>query len=358
MKVALVYDRVNKWGGAERVLIALHEMFPSAPLYTSVYAKEKAQWSEVFPEVIPSFLQKIPFLHNKHEKIPFLMPLVFETINLSKYDLVITVTSESAKGVITGKNTLHVCYCLTPTRYLWSGYDEYFPSLFLKKITYPGVRYLRYWDRISAQRPDQMVAISQEVKKRIKKYYHRNSVVIHPPVETDKFFPTNIVKKDFYLVVSRLVPYKKIDLAVKAFNQIGLPLVVIGTGSELAKLQHIAQKNIRFLGSVSDRKLAKYYNMSQALIFPQKEDFGLTAVEAQASGTPVIAYRGGGALDTVEHNKTGLFFKRQDVKSLIESVYQFQKMRFNKEVLLAKASHFSKEEFKRKMNNLIYDGRR
>src|SRR3989344_3126516 len=182
MKTAIVYDRVNKWGGAERVLLTLHELFPDAPIYTSVYSPEKATWAKVFPEVIPSFLQNIPCLRDKHEYLAPFMPIAFESLNLTRSDLVISVTSEAAKGVITKPGTLHVCYCLTPTRYLWSHYELYFKNAVFRAVTKPLVFYLKHWDLIAAQRPDEMVAISLAVRERIRKYYAREVKLIFPPL--------------------------------------------------------------------------------------------------------------------------------------------------------------------------------
>lgn len=187
VKTALVYDRVNKWGGAERDLLALHEIFPDAPLYTALFHSKKAPWTSSFPKVIPSFLQKIPFASDRHERFPYLMPLAFESFDFSHYDIVISVTSEAAKGIITKPGTLHICYCLTPTRYLWSHYEIYFKKASFRAITKPVVSYLRYWDKIAAQRPDVIVSQSTEVQKRVKKYYGRESELIFPPVEISKF---------------------------------------------------------------------------------------------------------------------------------------------------------------------------
>jgi glycosyltransferase involved in cell wall biosynthesis len=239
MKIALLYDRVNKWGGAERVLLALHEVFPNAPLFTAVYSSENAPWAKVFPEVIPTFLQNIPFAKDKHELLGTFTPIAFENLDLAGCDLVISITSEAAKGVIVRPPARHICYCLTPTRYLWSGYDIYFKNPFLELVSRPFVSYLKSWDRIAAQRPDKMIAISYAVKKRIKKYYNRQSEVIFPPVEIDNFKIKNSKKhkrEEFFLVVSRLVPYKMVDLAISAFNDLGLPLYIVGTGSEKEKL--------------------------------------------------------------------------------------------------------------------------
>ncbi len=349
MKTAILYDRVNKWGGAERVLLTLHEIFPDAPLFTAVYSAKNAPWAKVFPEVIPTFLQKIPFVVNKHELLGTFTPIAFENLDLSGFDLIISVTSEAAKGVIVHPPTRHICYCLTPTRYLWSGYDLYFRNPLLKFISKPIVNYLRKWDKIAAQRPDKMIAISQAVKGRIKKYYGRNSEVIFPPVELTQFIKESGTKENFFLVVSRLVPYKMVDLAVKAFNELGLPLVVVGTGSEEVKLKSLAKDNIKFVGHLTDAKLADYYKKCRAFIFPQEEDFGIVALEAQAAGAPVIAFKAGGALDTVIDGKTGVFFDKQNIESLKKAVRKFEKLSFKQKDLIENAKRFSKERFKREI---------
>lgn len=361
MKVALVYDRVNKWGGAERVLLALHELFPKAPLYTAVYSKEKAHWAEVFPEVIPSFLQKIPFLNKHHELLGTFTPLAFESFDFDKFDVVISVTSEAAKGIITRSDTLHICYCLTPTRYLWSGHDFYFnnpPSMFrffpsFWNISRPMVNYLKRWDKVAAKRPDFLVAISSEVQKRIKDYYERDSVIIHPPTEVGFFKKGKKEKKNYYLLVSRLIPYKRTDLAVKVFNDLGLPLYIVGTGSEEKRLKKMAKKNIKFFGHVDDNTLKKLYGQAKALVFPQEEDFGIVAVEAMASGTPVIAYKKGGALDTLIEGETGVFFEKQEEAMLEKAVKRLEKTQIDEKKLKKQADKFSKDNFKRKIEDLI-----
>jgi len=359
MKVAIVYDRVNKWGGAERVLLALREIFPKAPLFTSVYDKKGAKWAKKFVKVNTSFIQKLPFSESKHEHFAFLMPIAFESFDFSEFDLVITVTSEAAKGIITKPETAHICYCLTPIRYLWSHHDFYFknpPAIFSKiplfyYLSRPFVYYMRKWDKIASQRPDHYIAISNEVKKRIKKYYKRDSEIIFPPVEIEKFTKDKKVKKgDYFLYVSRLIPYKRADLVVRAFNKMELPLVIIGTGSEEDKLKSIAKENIKFTGHLTDKELASYYQRARAFIFPQEEDFGIVALEAQAAGTPVIAYKKGGALDTVTEGKTGLFFNKQSEESLIKAVKKFEKIKFKRKDLIENAKRFSKENFQ---NNII-----
>lgn len=366
-----MYDRVNKWGGAERVLLALHELFPNAPLYTSVYNSGTAQWAKVFPKVIPSFLQNLPFAKTRHDLYAPLMPLAFESFDFSGYDVVISVTSEAAKGIITKPGTLHICYCLTPTRYLWSGHEEYFKRA-RGRLAQPLVAYLRAWDKVAAQRPDVMVAISKNVASRIKLYYSRKADVIYPPVDVSKtpqyhtirgrqnakriskLAATAVTQKDsYFLVVSRLVPYKKIDLVVKAFNKLGLPLVIVGTGSEENTLRRQAKANIKFVGLVNDKELLRYYQGCKALIFPQNEDFGIAALEAQAAGRPVIAYKGGGALETVIEGKTGIFFEEQTVDSLMGAVRGFDSQMFKPENCIRNAQRFSKETFSQKFAKLI-----
>jgi len=346
-KVAIIYDRVNKWGGAERVLLALHEIYPNAPLYTSVYDSKSAPWAKVFPEVVTSFLQKIPFFNTHHELLAPFMPFAFRSFDFSKYDLVISVTSEAAKGIRVSGKTKHICYCLTPTRYLWSGYNNYFNWLPLKIAGWPAVRLLRIWDKKIAQKPDQMIAISKEVQNRIRKYYNRDSTIIYPPVQ----LPINRLidsKKKYYLLVSRLdYGYKKVDLAIKTFNKFGKELIIVGTGREENKLKNMANKNIIFTGRVDDKKLADLYAGAKALIMPQEEDFGIVAVEAQSRGVPVIAFKKGGVVDTVIHGKTGILFGRQDIKSLIGAVRKFEKMKFKNQHLISNAKRFSKEVFKK-----------
>lgn len=351
-KVALVYDRVNKWGGAERVLLALHEIFPKSPLYTSVYDSKNAPWAKVFPHVYTSFLQKIPFAKSNHEFLAPLMPLVFASFDFSKYDLIISVTSEAAKGVRVKGKTKHVCYCLTPTRYLWSGYNNYFRGKLFKVLSWPIVKLLRIWDQNVAQKPDKMVAISSEVQKRIKKYYGRDSQIIFPPVQTsmNRFIE---VERNYYILVSRLdFGYKKVDLAISAFNKLGLPLIVVGTGREEKKLKKMAKENIIFAGRVDEERLRMYYKGAKALLMPQEEDFGIVAVEAQGFGVPVIAYKKGGASDTVINGKTGILFDKQSVGSLTNAVKAFNRKKFNSKLIIENAKNFRESVFKKQFIDL------
>jgi glycosyltransferase involved in cell wall biosynthesis len=366
MKTALLYDRVNKWGGAERDLLALHELFPDAPLYTAVYEPKKASWAKVFPKVIPSFLQKIPFASDNHEFLGALTPVAFETFDFGGYDLVISVSSEAAKGIIVRPQSLHICYCLTPTRYLWVDHDFYFKNPgklgkipFFWQISRPLVAYTKYWDKIAAQRPDIMVAQSEAVRGRIKKIYGRDSQVIYPPVDVTFFGQAPEKKRqNFFLIVSRLVPYKRLELAIETFNILGFPLYIVGSGSEEGRLKAIAKGNVHFLGRLTDAKLSDYYRRCAAFIMPQEEDFGIAAVEAQASGAPVIAYRAGGALDIVEEGKSGLFFERQVTKDLVDAVNKFLRIKFDHKLISLSAKRFSKARFKKDFLSLIKESGR
>lgn len=351
MKVALVYDRVNKWGGAERVIIALRKMFPDSVLFTSVYKKDKASWARKIP-VVSSFLQRIPFASSYHEALALLMPLAFESFNFDEFDLVISVTSEAAKGIITKPGTRHICICLTPTRYLWSGYEEYFENKLLRIVSMPVVAYLRFWDKIASLRPDTMIAISENVAARIKKYYGLVSPVIYPPLMI-KNFKYKPYDGKYFLVVSRLVPYKRIDLAIQAANKLKLKLKIIGVGSELEKLQAISGPTIEFLSSVSDDELKKQFAGCRALIFPGVEDFGLTMVEANAAGKPVIAFRAGGATEIIVEGKTGVFFDRQSSVSLVQVLKKFRQTRYNTITCKKNAKRFSFEQFSRMIEDTI-----
>jgi glycosyltransferase involved in cell wall biosynthesis len=362
MKVAIIYDRVNKWGGAERVLLALHEIFPDAPLFTSVYDPKSAPWAKVFPEVKTSFLQKIPFTKGNHEFLAPLMPFAFESFDFSNFDFVISVTSEAAKGIKVGGRTRHICYCLTPTRYLWSHHNLYFKNPALRFLSRPVIWYLRKWDKKAAERPDVIVAISTEVRDRIKKYYRRDSQIIFPPVgkseirnpKSETSTKSEILNSKYYLLVSRLdYGYKKVGLAIEAFNRLGKLLVIVGTGREKKKLVKQAAKNIKFVGQVSEKKLAEYYKNAEALIMPQEEDFGMVAVEAQSFGVPVIAFKKGGAADTVIPGKTGIFFEEQRPESLMDTVRRFEKKKFIAQNLYTNVGKFSKKNFKKKILDLI-----
>ena len=349
MKVALVYDRVNKFGGAERVLLALHDLFPDAPLYTSVYDKKRAPWAGSF-EVRTSFLQKLPLPKNAHEYYPFLMGIAFESFNFDGFDLVISVTHEFAKAIITKPGTSHICYCLNPVGYLWDSYNDYFVSkpLWFKRLTAQMIKILRYYDKIASHRPDKYLTISKTVRERIKRIYGQDSGVVYPPVQILNSKP-KIPNQNFFLIVSRLVPQKRIDIAVDAFNKLGLPLKIIGTGKELKRLKKRAKKNIEFLGYLSDKTVAKYYAACKAVIIPGKEDFNIVAVEAQAFGKPVIAFGEGGVTETVISGLTGWFFEKPNPKDLAQTVKKMLPSldTVKKEVCQKQADRFSKTQFEK-----------
>ncbi len=346
MKVALVYDRVNKWGGAERVLISFRKIFPKAHLFTSVYNPKKAKWAKGF-KIKTSFLQDIPYASNFHELLAPIMPVAFYFLDLQKYDLVISVTSEYAKGVRVEKHTKHISYILTPTRYLWSGYKLYFKNNLLRKISTPVIWYLRYVDKYFAKKPHKLIGISTEVNRRIKKYYQRDSKLIFPPLDISKVKIEKPKEKGYFLVVSRLVYYKRVDLAVRACTSLNLPLVVVGAGGQEKNLRKIAGPTIKFVKNISDGELYGYYKNSKALIFPGLEDFGIVMTEAQYFGKPVIAFKGGGALDIVIPGKTGEFFTRQKVSSLKKLLENFDARRYNYKLCRQNALRFSFTNFKK-----------
>lgn len=337
------------------MLLALHEIWPQAPLFTSVYNSETAPWAKDF-KVITSFLQNCPLAKTNHELFPVLMPFVFESFNFDDYDVVISVTSEAAKAIVTKPGTMHLCYCLTPTRYLWSGYGEYFDSSSKRLASSLLVKYLRKWDMVAAQRPDHYIAISRTVQERIKKYYGRDSVVVYPPVDTQKFKVQGAkrkVKDGYFLVVSRLVKYKKVDLVIEAFNKLGWDLKIVGVGKELKKLQAKAGKNIEFLGLLTDKELLSYYHNCQGVIFPTEEDFGIVPLEAQAAGKPVIAFKAGGAVETVVEGKTGVFFNRQTPEALTAVLEKFDPEKFKAGECRAQAEKFNKERFQKEFKKLV-----
>ena len=356
MKVALVHDYLNQYGGAERVLQALSEIFPEAPIYTLIYDKKRTGYVFSNKKIYTSFLQKIPFAKSYHRAFLLLMPLGIEQFDLSSYDLVISDSASYAKGIITLPSTVHICYCHTPIRYAWDDSYRYikefgYPSFFKKIIPF-FLNYIRIWDVQASKRVDYFIANSKFVKRRIKKYYRRKAEVIYPPVETKKFFISNS-NKDYFLMVGRFLPYKRFDLAISVFNKLKLPLKIVGDGPEKSKLKKLALPNIEFLGLVSDEKLAKLYSNCKALIFPQEEDFGIVALEAMASGRPVIAYKGGGVLETVKEKETGIFFEEQTEESLMEAIRNFKESDFNPELIRNHSLKFDKEIFKQKIKEFI-----
>lgn len=353
MNVALVYDRVNKFGGAERVLLALHKIWPKAPLYTAVYDPNRAPWANVF-DVRPSFLQNIPFVRRHHEFIPWLMPMAFASFIFDDYDVVVSVTSAEAKGIVTKPGTLHICYVLTSTRYLWSGFAQYqrYPGLGIFDWIAPSVlRHLtptlRRWDLVSAHRPDTYVAISRRIKDRVETYYDTPvDRVLYPPLDRSKFTVAKNINGRYFLTVSRLVGYKRVDIVIDAFNRLGLPLKIIGDGRAKSGLRAKAKKNIEFIDRhLTDDELNSYYQRCLAFVFAGDEDFGLVAAEAQATGAPVICYKHSGMAEIIQDGKTGILFEEQSVDSLLNGIERFHQMRYNKDIIRRHAAMFDQAKF-------------
>lgn len=352
MKVALVHDFLHQLGGAERVLEALHEIFPEAPVYTLIYDKHKVSYHswKIIASPITRFL---PFASHYQFYLPIFAKAV-ESFNLDKFDLVFSISYGWSKAIKT--KACHICYCLTPLRFAHEMFEEYtrhFPGLFVKIIR-KYTDYIKNWDLKTGGRPNYYIATCQNVAQKIKKYYQRTSIIIYPPVDTDFFQPGGQLK-DYFLVVSRLTPYKRIDLAAEVFNQLKLPLKIIGTGPEEKRLKKMAGPTVEFLGRVSDEEVLKYYQECQALIFPGEEDFGLVPLEAQACGRPVIAFKKGGALETVIEGVTGLFFESQTAESLKKAVENFGCYRFNSRDARTQSLKFSKTIFKEKIKNFVLE---
>ena len=351
MKVALVHDWGNQVGGAERVLLALKEMFPDAPVYMSIY--EPAVMPAVCRtwDIRTSFMDRLPLVKRHHQPFLPLYPLAFEQFDFSDFELVISNKSGFCHGIITPPETLHISYCLTPTRYVWD-YRSYARREGIGRLVnaflQPLLTCLRAWDRLAADRVDHFVAISREVQRRIRKYYRRDSTVIYPPVEVDRF--TSVADQDdFFLIVSRLIPYKRIDLAVEAFNALRLPLKIVGDGRDRLALERMAGSTIEILGRVPDSEMQTLLQRCRAFVFPGDEDFGIAPLEANAAGRPVIAYRAGGALDTVVEGKTGLFFDEPTPESLAAAVRALEGMTFDPDSIRQHALRFDKTVFRREL---------
>ncbi len=328
MKVAIVHDYLNQYGGAERVVEALCELYPDAPIYTSIYSPELVQHRFDDRQVITSFMQKLPGVLTHHQAyLPF-YPFAFESFDLSGYDLVISSSSAWAKSVNTSPDTLHICYCHTPMRFVWQ-YEDYARREKLGRLAKAALpfflSYVRLWDVRSSQRPDFYVANSQTVARRIARFWKRESVVINPPVETSQIPFEDRPREDFYLWVGRLVPYKRADIAVKAFKQLDLPLKVVGSGRDLEALRGLAGPKTEFLGYVPDDEVRRLFSRCRAFIQSGAEDFGITPVEAMAGGAPVVAIRQNGPAETIREGETGLFFEAQTPEALAEAVQRLER---------------------------------
>ena len=357
-KVAIVCEWLVGIGGAERVVLEVHRMYPDAPIYTSQYDPSKIDWF-ADADVRTGWLQKLPAGLKKF--LPVLRAWYFSHLDLREYDLVITCNFGAEAKAVKTKPGAHICLCNAPTHYYWSRYEAYlrdpgFPRGFnwlarlgLKMLAAP----MRHWDYRAAQNPDHMVAISSHIQKEIKKYYHRGSEIIHPPVDTKRFAGATTEKRHGFLVVGRQTPYKKIDLVVAACTKLKLPLTVVGDGPDNEKLRAMAGPTITITGQLPDNEVTEHFASAEAFIFPNLDDFGITPVEAMAAGTPVIAFRAGGALDYVVPGKTGEFFEEQTVESLVSVLKTFKPANYSSHDIKKHAKNFSNEKFKNNLSSFV-----
>ena len=368
VKIALVHDWLNQMGGAENVLEEMVDLFPAAPLYTSIYASKRMPAAYRSWDIRSSWMNLIPGVGAHHQKFLPLYPLVFERMDLSDYTIVLSNKSGFCHGIKSAngeRRAIHICYCLTPTRYLWM-FDQYRQREQIGGLISAGLQpilaRLRKWDYDAAQRVDHFIAISREVQRRIKDIYGRTSVIIYPPVDTEFFTPAaeaapsphGVKWGEYYLIVSRLIPYKRIDLAVEAFRQLPQEkLIVVGDGRDRAALQATAPANVSFLGRVDREKIRELLQGCKAFLFPGLEDFGIAPVEAMACGRPVIAYAGGGALDTIEPGRCGELFGEQNVESLLAVLKKFDPSAYGVETCRAQAEKFSRANFRHKLVKYI-----
>jgi glycosyltransferase involved in cell wall biosynthesis len=361
MKVAIIHDYLTQLGGAEKVLKCLASLYPEAPIYTLIYDKKAMGDEFAGRDIRVSFLNSWIFPKRFYRYFSWLMPLAVEQFDLSGYDLVISSSAGYAKGVIIHPGTLHICYLHSPVRYAWDpSFSKNGGFNILRRIKIFSdilIHYIRIWDRQASSRVDYFVTNSNFIAQKIKKYYQRDAKVIYPPVDTDFFNlgKESSDKEKYFLVVSRFLPYKKIDLVIEAFKKNGINLKIVGDGPQkkyLKKISH-SSKNIFFEGSVSQEKLRAFYQNAQALIFPQVEDFGIVAAEAIACGAPVLAYKKGGALEIVEKGISGMFFDEQTPESINECIEKFFQTKFDKEKIRKSALKFSEENFLKNIKNFV-----
>ena len=359
LRVALVHHWLVRMRGGEKVLEALCQIFPQADIYTLVFDPSEISESIRQHRITTSWIQKLPWAKKYYTQyLPF-FPFAIEQFELSGYDLVISSEAGVSKGVLTRPETCHICYCHTPMRYAWSAYHVYLQAVhspFRRRLIPFVMNYLRLWDWVSSSRVDYYIANSQNVANRIRKYYRREAPVIYPPVATTDFGQAGSIE-DYYLAVGQLVPYKRFDLAVDAFNQLGRPLLIVGDGPEYSRLQRKAGKNIKLLRRTSDEKLKECLSGGRALIFPGEEDFGMIAVEAHACGRPVIALAKGGALEIVIPELNGIFFAEETAASLAEAVVRFESIeaKFQPRIIQETARPFREARFEREIRNFIFE---
>lgn len=355
MRVAIAHEWLTTLGGSERVVETLLEEYPGAPVYTTFLSDRNLPESVRSWDVRTSFVQKLPLLHRVSQKYIPLFPLAFESFDLTGYDIVITSSSACSKGVLTGPETLNICYCYTPLRYAWQPHlDQRLGNAnpLVKAGNDLVVHYLRLWDRLASDRVDHFIAISDHVAARIAKFYRRESAVIYPPVNVGRY-PVVDCHRDYFLVVSRLVPYKRVELAVEAFTRLDLPLKIVGEGPEKARLQAMAGPNIEFLGFVPEADLPGLVSGCLALIFPGEEDFGIVPVEAMAAGRPVVGLARGGLTESAVDGKTAVMFPEPTAESLIDALSRFKPGDFDPARLSKHAAKFSKERFKREFSAFV-----
>ncbi len=361
MRIALVHDWLNQMGGAENVLEELVALFPGAPVYTSLYDPAKMPDAYRAWDIRTSFMQRLPGVSDHHQAYLPLYPAAFRSLDVSGYDLVLTNKSGFCHGIKTengAKRAVQICYCLTPTRFLWR-YDQYREREQIGGLInaglQPALALLRRWDYAAAQRVDHFIAISSAIQARIREIYHRESVIIHPPVDTSVFTPDPTGQVgDYYLIVSRLIPYKRIDLAVQAFNRLpDRKLIIVGDGRDRAELEAAAGPNITFLGRQPRPTLVELMRGCRAFLFPGEEDFGIAPVEALSAGRPVIAFGAGGALDTVLPGITGEHFAEPTVDSLVRVLADFDPMAYDPAACRSHAELFSAENFRSKLLDFV-----
>ena len=359
LSVAIVCDWLLGIGGAERVVLEMHKLYPNAPIYTSQYDKTAIDWFDD-ADVRTTWLQHLPKSLKKF--LPILRAWTFARLDLSEYDLVISSSGAEAKGIHTRKDAIHINYCHSPTQYYWIRTNEYLKnpgfSYGLNWLAKLGLKFfiepLRQWDKHAAKRPTVMIANSTHTQKMIKRYYKRDSIVIFPPVDYDRLkLKSNPPARHGLMVAGRQTPYKKFDLAIETCNELKIPLIVIGTGPDHKRLEKMADRNITFLTNVNDSEIVNHFQSSLGFIMPNMDDFGIVAVEALAAGTPVLAFNKGGSMDYVKDNKNGFFFEKQTVKSLSEAIDKLQKRNFNYEQISAEAEIFSIDNFRINLKNFI-----
>lgn len=352
LRVALVHDWLTGMRGGEKCLEVLCELFPQAPLYTLIHVRGSVSPTIEDRPIHTSFVQRLPGAATHYRRYLPLFPKAIESLDLTGYDLVISTSHCVAKGVSTRPGSLHICYCHTPMRYVWDQYEEYFgkdrAGVATRLAMSVAAPYLRAWDVRTADRVHHYIANSRNVQERISRIYHRTSEVICPPVDVERFTVSNR-PREFAVMVTALVPYKRVDLAVESFNRSGKRLVIVGKGPEFEHLRSAARSNVEFLGWKSDDELAELYQRATMLIFPGEEDFGIVPLEAMASGTPVVAYGKGGALETVVDGKTGVFFKDQNVDSLDDALRRAASITWNAGQIREHARLFSRDIYRRNM---------